>query len=225
MSWGAMFRSGWEHASPGNRAAAREAAAHPDQAASLMSSAIAHTLQRVQYAAQDLQRLCTAADPAFDTTAQAPSALRQAMDDIRQGRIPPERSEKHLRQAAADAVTRSQSNAGPQGTGSIQDTDTKAMQEKLRAMQRFCDLKCRLLEQVAEVEGPMEIAAAEEADRPRSQPNPHPNLALAARVRAVFGAIDNAFIEYKRADDPAVPLPPTRELTTGGSEKCHPPHA
>jgi hypothetical protein len=218
MSWGVMFRSGWEHASPGNRSAAREAATHPDQAASLMSSGIAHTLQRVQYAAQDLQRLCTAADPSYETTAQAPSGLRQAMDDIRQGRIPPERSEKHLRQAAADAVTQSQSKTKAQGAGSIQDTDTKAMQEKLRAMQRFSDLKCRLLEQVSEVEGPMESVAAEEADIPHSQPNPHPNLALAAKVRAVFGAIDSAFLEYKRADDPAAPLPPTRELTTGGSQ-------
>lgn len=232
MSWGGIFRAAWERASSGNRAAAREAAKHPDQAASLMSSGIAHTFQRVQYAAQDLQRMCVADNPTSDAGMQVPSVLRKVMDDIRQGRIAPDRSEKYLRQAATEAVNATAlpnatatASAAAQGTGPIQDSGVKAAQEKQHAMQRFCDLKSRLMEQVAAVEGPAESASSGEAAQPGLHPDPQSNQAVAESVRAAFGAIDVAFLAKKRADDPAAPLPPTREMTPGGIQRCHPPRA
>ena len=108
MNWGSPFRSAWDAAPSGARAAAREAVISPEKAAGLMADGLAHTLQRIQYAARDMRRLQQATTTPEAATPHA-AALRSAMEDLRLGKVAPERAEKHVQDALRSA-------AGPTGT-------------------------------------------------------------------------------------------------------------
>lgn len=198
MSWGAPFRCAWERAVSGGRLAAREAVLGPDKAAGLLSDAIAHTLQRILYAAQDMQR----GKKTDEAGIPVPGAtvLRRVMDDIRQGRIAPERSEKHLQQAARAAAEQAQSTEP-----ALEDEAFRRNETRLAA-QRFADLRARLNEQLA-VEHQRMIAQGSPADRDDKTAELQRNVEFARTLVQAFARIDDMFLESKAVDDPSVPLP------------------
>lgn len=189
MSWGAPFRSAWERGTDGGRRAAREAVQSPEKAAGLLSDSIAHTLQRVLYAAQDMQR---GSKSNKATESAGATALLRVMDDIRQGRIAPERSEKHLQQAARAAAEHARSPEPP-------SNDEASRRNEMRlAAQRFADLRARL-----------NVQMMLEHQRMTEQGNPdmQRNAGFAEALVQAFAKIDDLFLQNKAVDDPAVPLP------------------
>ncbi|HZW19955.1 hypothetical protein [Noviherbaspirillum sp.] len=185
MSWGSPFRNAWDAASSGARAAAREAVISPEKAAGLLADTLAHTLQRTQYAARDVRRLqqATQAAETPDAAAAQAAALRSAMDDIRAGKVPPERAEKHVQQALRPA------------TGKVAVPDGERHSDGRHAAQRFVELRKRLLEQL------------DEAQERWTVNNVPADAAFVQALDRAFALVDELFLEGKRADDPAAPLP------------------
>lgn len=219
MTWGNAFRSAWEHGTTAGRTAAREAALSPDKAAGLLSDAIGHTLQRVIYAAQDLQRIQVAGAQPGETVVPGAATLRRVMEDIRQGRIAPERSEKHLQQAARAVVEQAKS------PGAMPADDVAHSTEIRLASQRFQTLRQQLIEQmIASHQRMMEQGAR--PDRSEKLVGVLHNVDLSARLTQAFATIDQLFLENKPVDDPAVPLPScARSIETDIGVSCLPPRA
>jgi hypothetical protein len=210
MSWGLLFRSAWERATSNGRAAAREAALSPDQAASLLSDAIAHTLQRILYAAQDMQ--CGNKTDLHEAESPPPAtaALRRVMDDIRQGRIAPEGSEKHLQQIGRAAAEQAQA---PEAA--LEDKSSRRQETHL-AEQRFADLRGRLNEQLA-MEQQRMTTQGSAAKQQR-------NVEINEILTQTFTKIDDLFLEHKGADDPVAPLPRhSRRVGQKAEMPCLPP--
>lgn len=206
MSWGSALRDALRHSTADGQAAAREAAAGPQHAASVLSEGIAHTLQLALFAAQDMQRLASDASrlrPDHPTVPGMPS-LQAVMDDLRRGCVAPERAEKQLREAAGAAARQAAS-----GQGQTAGEELASERELRLAALRFAELRHQLAEQCAAVHQQMAALAAPEDGAAMSvvgAERKH-NAEFAARLGQAFIEIDRIFLR-KRVDDPAVPLAP-----------------
>lgn len=199
MSWGDPFRQAWKDATPAAQAAARESVRSADRAAGSLADSILHALQLSQFAAQDLERLRHAAGrPADPGPAPDMMPLRRAMDEIRNGRVAPDKAEKHLRQAlrSVSQEVREASSSARSGT-SAGDRD-----EESKALERLHGLRCALLRQCAEMRDRLaEGAGTDEATAVR--------LAHVVRLTRACHRLYDLFLNDKHANDPAVPLPPS----------------
>ncbi len=158
-----------------------------------MSELLAHSLQLVMFAAQDLQRHQVRANDisSDDPGADDQNRLRRAMDDIRKGRVAPERVEKHLRDAVKEASKRTLS-AGSATIATLPSATSSALE-------RFRELRQGLEDQLADVHQQL-IAAAGKCDSD------------AGRQATALGealAMLNTVLLDKAVDSPVAPLPAT----------------
>lgn len=206
--WGRSFRLAWRQATPLAQEAARKAAASPEQAARSLSDAIGHALQLAIYAAEDWHRLQEqhAQGAQKQQAAAFPGPIRRAMDEFRKGRMTPEQSERHLRQAAQEAA----SDMERQASMHLPAGEDTAMHV---ARERFGSARQRLAGQMAETQRKLNAAApaagtqdggAEAQNQVRDQVSNH---RLAMQLDATLSRIDELFLPNKAAHDPVAPLP------------------
>lgn len=198
MNWGDPFRHAWQRAATNAHAAAREAALGPEQAAAVLSDEIAHTLQLALFAARDVQRLQQATDTgSIPVMAPGMESLRRAMEDVRQGRIAPDKAEKHLQQAVR-AASRQAKPAPPAAGGD------KAADEELRlASVRAKELHSRVRDQCSALR--QRLLRSSEAGG-KDAAGRMENMEYIGQLDQALAAFDHAFLDNKPVDDPAAPL-------------------
>jgi hypothetical protein len=119
------------------------------------------------------------------------------MEEVRQGRIPAEKAEKHLQQAVRAAVREAKPATPPVQA----ESSAEALQ---LAEQRFDALRRNVLAQCGELR---QRIAAQAAAGPPDDKQTLPLLQLTeacARIAA-------SFLDHKRVDDPVAPAPPERQ--------------
>lgn len=202
MNWGEPFQTAWRSASAVSQTAARRAVLGPEQAAQSLSESIVHTLQLLDYAAQDLQRQTMAKKVLTDGPGTSRSMLQQAMDDLRKGRVAPERAEKYLLQAVKEAGQLTPSAPSP-------DSLT-ASPQRPAAAHRCHTLVQRLAAQLAMVHAPSDNPGGQGTARNLQDDTAavQASLRLEADLNRAIAAIDALFLENKAAGDPVAPLPP-----------------
>lgn len=200
MSWGQPFQSAWRHATPVSQAAARKAVLSPEQAARSLSDEISHSLQLLMYAAEDMQRQDAIARQNGPGTTMSSNVIRQAMDDVRKGRVPAERSEKHLQQAIREADKLAQSP----NVLSL----TPASGNPASVTVRYRSLRRQLEDQIADAHSRFRAATGDaNSNNAMAGSSSLPNTQLASVIVDALVTINTIFLEHKSVDDPVAPLP------------------
>ena len=199
MSWGALFRDGWQLADDDARQAARLAGGSPQAAAGQLGDAVSHALRLYQFACQDCwqaehrQPAAPAAQAGLDA---ARALLEQAMHEIESGQVPADRAGQHVEaatQRARTLVRPAIDGAGPvaaaDGATAPPAAGTPAGPDALHA-------RARLLEQQ------LALALTEAlAGLP-----PGPAGDGARRIAQAFDAVAALFVDGKPFDSPVAPL-------------------
>jgi hypothetical protein len=201
MSWGQPFQAAWRHATPVSQAAARKAVLSPEQAARSLSDEISHSLQLLMYAAEDMQRHDAIARQNASGATMSSNVIRQAMDDVRKGRVPAERSEKHLQQAIREADKLAQSATVP--------SLTPALGNPAGVTVRYRSLRRQLEDQIADAHSRFRAATGDvdSNNAMADSPSSLPNTQLASVIVDALVTINTIFLEHKSVDDPVAPLP------------------
>jgi len=208
MNWGNPFRDAWQRSTDAGRAAAGKGGTGLEQGAGLLANPGGPCVQRGLYAAQDRPRIAWSASAGAQAAPPDTAGLRRAMEDLRQGRITPEKAETHLQQTVRAALAQAQSAPPPPAVGPAVSpaVGPDANEESRKAMLRFGDMRNQLAEQFSVFHQQLMQTSSATLGNERNGAL-RPNLELVDSVVRALAHIDRLFLEHKAADDPAVPLP------------------